>query len=173
MVSNNGLLIFQIVLKQWDKGQRSDVHVSDRAALPDRFRVNVPPAIYAFKRRCIIDTHGDNTQKPRVNFSRQDSGIFFWDRFRVRQSTERVMLDYADPNSRDVNKIETLAIYKDSWVQCKYDWRYSVTENNFIYWLYEELTFNVAWIDEFASDIFLNSAPAFLLEDLHGSQFFS
>lgn len=173
MVGNNGLLIFQVVLKQWDKSQRGDVHINERAVMPDRYGVNIPPAIYAFKRSCIIDTHGDNAQKPRVNFSRQDCGTFFLDRFRVRQSSARVMLDYADFNSRDVNKIETLAISRDTWVQCKYDWRYSVTKNNSIYWLYEELTFNVAWIDELASDVFLNSAPSFLLEDLHDSEFFS
>ena len=42
------LLILQIVIKQWDKSQRTEAHERLRATIPDRYRIIFPPAFYVF-----------------------------------------------------------------------------------------------------------------------------
>ncbi len=37
-------LILQIVIKQWDKSQRTEAHERLRAAIPDQFPIIFPPA---------------------------------------------------------------------------------------------------------------------------------
>ena len=52
-------------------------------------------------------------------------------------------------------------IYLDNnWIQCQYDWRYSVYEGGFYYWLYEEITVNVISTSTLNENVFLNANPA-------------
>jgi len=63
------LLILQIVIKQWDKSQRTEAHKRLRAAIPDTYPIIFPPAFYVFDKRCIIDQQGDDIQGGRVKYS--------------------------------------------------------------------------------------------------------
>ena len=170
----HALAIFQVVIKQWDKSQRGDLEIKKRAALPDRYAVEFPPASYVFNQSCVVDVHGDATDKSRVNFLAQSPEVFVWDRFRVRKKNTRVLLDYMDLNvasdealaKSDIrDKIQTHALVLNSWGQIKYTWRYSVTKDDSFFWLYEEITFNLAWLSVFDAEVFLNSNPLFVVED--------
>lgn len=60
------MLILQIVIKQWDKSQRTEAHENLRAKSPDKYPLSFPPAVYVCDRQCIIDQHGDDIQGTRV-----------------------------------------------------------------------------------------------------------
>lgn len=149
------LLILQIIIKQWDKSQRTDSHVEARANLPDRYLITFPPAVYACNEQCIIDPHGDDLLGNRISYAQPDSSKVKFDRFQV--SLNSMMLDYIG-ETKASNPI-TLGSLEDNWIQCKYDWRYRVDEGGFIYWLYEEVTVNAISLNNFDENIFLNAEP--------------
>ena len=150
-------LVLQVVIKQWDKGQRTAEHVAQRAKNPDQYPIDFPPAFYVFDKECVIDQHGDDLLGDRVSYSLADDGKVKFDRFQVCLNSK--LLEYINKADSD-KESETIGSLDNNWIQCKYDWRYSVYEGGFYYWLYEELCLNVICIDTFDENVFLNTKPA-------------
>lgn len=151
------ILVLQIIIKQWDKSQRTEEHVEQRSEIPDQYPIDFPPAFYVFNNQCIIDQHGDDLLGDRVTYSQGENRTIKFDRFQVFLNSK--VLEYiGKPDSdKDRRKIGSL---DNKWIQCKYDWRYSVYEGGFYYWLYEEVLLNVISISTFNEKVFLNSDPA-------------
>jgi hypothetical protein len=158
------LLILQIIIKQWDKGQRTDLHISERARRPDKYPVIVPPAFYALNQQCVIDQHGDDVQGGRLKYSQTEEGKIKLDRFQVDLNSK--VLEYFDTPEADKNSKE-IGSLDNNWNQCKYNWRYSILENEMYYWLYEEVTLNAISSNTINENVFLNSEPAIVYEDLN------
>jgi hypothetical protein len=150
-------LVLQVIIKQWDKGQRTAEHVAQRAKIPEQYPINFPPAYYVFDNQCVIDQHGDDLLGDRVSYLQADDGKIKFDRFQVCLNSK--LLDYIDKADSD-KESETIGSLDNNWIQCKYDWRYSVYEGGFYYWLYEEVCINVICIDTFDENVFLNTKPA-------------
>jgi len=151
------ILVFQITIKQWDKSQRSPEHVTKRAAIITKHSIDFPPAFYAFNNQCVIDQHGDDLLGDRLTFSQDSNGKINFDRFRVCLDSK--VIEYtAAPETN--NNFKTLGSIDNQWIQCKYDWRYSVYEGGLYYWLYEEVTLNVIHQSTLNENVFLNSEPA-------------
>ena len=150
------LLILQIIIKQWDKSQRTDDHVAQRAEMPDHYSIDVPPAFYLFDNQCVIDQHGGDLLGDRVTCTQAENGKVAFDRFEVCLNSKA--LEYTgNPDSADDRK--TIGSLDNNWIQCKYDWRYGVYEGGFYYWLYEEVTLNAISIGAFNQNVFLDSNP--------------
>ena len=151
------ILVLQIIIKQWDKSQRTEEHVEQRAGIPDQYSIDFPPAFYVFNNQCVIDQHGDDLLGDRVTYSQGDNGTMKFDRFQVGLNSK--VLEYiGKPGSdKDPGPIGSL---DNNWVQCKYDWRYGVYEGGFYYWLYEEVVLNAISISTLNENVFLNSDPA-------------
>jgi hypothetical protein len=151
------ILVLQIIIKQWDKSQRTEEHVEQRAGIPDQYSIDFPPAFYVFNNQCVIDQHGDDLLGDRVTYSQGDNGTMKFDRFQVGLNSK--VLEYiGKPDSdKDPGPIGSL---DNNWVQCKYDWRYGVYEGGFYYWLYEEVVLNAISISTLNGKVFLNSDPA-------------
>lgn len=154
------ILVLQIVIKQWDKSQRTDEHVVERAKIPNQYAVIFPPAIYAFDKQCVIDQHGDDVQDNRLNYTLLDSSMILLDRFKI--NTKNLLLEYtpADPDQPP----RTLGSLENRWIQCKYNWRYGVDQGGFYYWLYEEVTLNAISVDELNSHLFIESKPDLIID---------
>jgi hypothetical protein len=157
------ILILQIIIKQWDKSQRTETHVSERAHRPDQYPIILPPAFYAFNKQCVIDQHGDDIQGERLKYSQTEGGKIKLDRFLIDLNNN--VLEYFDKQKTD-EKTKTIGSLEDNWIQCKYNWRYSILENEMYYWLYEEITLNAICINTLKENVFLNSEPTIVYEDL-------
>ena len=153
------ILVLQIIIKQWDKSQRTDEHVEQRAGIPDQHPLDFPPAFYAFNNQCVIDQHGDDLLGDRVTYSQDDNGKIKFDRFQVCLNSK--VLEYIGKSDSDKDR-RTIGSLDNKWIQCKYDWRYSVYEGGFYYWLYEEVSINVISISTLNKNIFLNADPAII-----------
>jgi hypothetical protein len=142
-------LIFQVHIKQWDKGQRSDEHVAARADTPLRYRINKEPAYFVLNKACIIDQHGDDIATNMYPHGRIKTGLLpdgsiTLDRFHISQSAEGEILSYQAPNQDPIH----IGLLKQNWIQCRYQWRYKVKEGGMNYWMYEEFVLNAASIDD-------------------------
>ena len=158
------MLVLQIVIKQWDKSQRTAAHVLERANVPDRYPIIFPPAFYEFNKRCVIDQHGDDLQGGRVKSVQLADGKIKFDRFQV--CLEDKVIEYLGvPKSDKAPRV--IGSLNNQWVRCKYTDRYSVFESDFYYWLYEEVTLNAICISEFDEQVFLNTEPALVFEDFN------
>ena len=91
------LLILQIVIKQWDKSQRTAAHVLQRVNIPETYPLIFPPAFYVFDKQCVIDQHGDDIQGNRVKYALGDDGNIYLDRYRV--CTDDKIFTYHDAKS--------------------------------------------------------------------------
>lgn len=151
------ILILQIVIKQWDKSQRTEEHVQQRAEIPDRYSINFPPAFYVFDNQCVIDQRGDDLLGNRITYSQDDNGKIKFDRFQVCLDSR--VLEYTDKPGSD-KALKTMGSIDNNWVQCQYDWRYGVDEGGFYYWLYEEVTLNAISISTLDENVFLDVAPS-------------
>ena len=151
------LLVLQIIIKQWDKSQRTDSHIEARANMPDRYSIEFPPAVYVCNDQCIIDPHGDDIMGNRISYSQTDDGKLIFDRFEV--CLDSMTLDYMG-EAKTSGSATTLGSLENNWIQCKYDWRYRVEEGGFIYWLYEEVTLNAISLNSFDENVFLNTEPS-------------
>lgn len=151
------MLIVQVVLKQWDKGQRSAEDVSARAAMPVRYAVTSPDAQYLFDHKVVIDQHGDNIMKNRLRYELTDDNKFIIDRFGFDLHSQDVV-HFPQPDS--MLPPSHIANLSQGWIQCHYEWRYKVFEGGFYYWLYEQLTLNAASVDDLVEDVFTGSEPA-------------
>lgn len=159
-------LVFQISIKQWDKGQRSEADIAKRAALPDRHSIATQPAYFVLDRPCIIDQHGDDIPtnvfpQGRVKKSLLPDGSITIDRFHISQTEGGLSLSYQGEKQDAV----TIGLLDSGWIQARYSWRYKVKEGGMNYWLYEEFTLNAACIDDADPDYFLLSAPQKVFED--------
>lgn len=154
------LLIFQIIIRQWDKSQRTPAHVAARAALPDRYVIVAKPVYYASDKACIIDQHGDDLPNDvfkdgRIKYLKLSDEQIRFDRFQVSINAESDVLAYLVKDKRPV----IIGSLDQGWMQCRYDWRYGVEESDQFYWMYEELTLNAVRMDNFDADYFIKSEP--------------
>ena len=157
------LLILQIVIKQWDKSQRTATHVLQRATIPETYPLIFPPAFYAFDKQCIIDQHGDDIQGNRVKYSQSSDGKLYFDRFRI--GLDDKVIAYHNANSDTSPRI--IGALNNQWIQCKYNRRYSIYESDMYYWLYEEVTVNAICLSTFNEKVFLNAEPLIVYEDIN------
>lgn len=151
------ILVVQIIIKQWDKSQRTEEHAEQRAKIPDRYPINAPSALYMFNDQCVIDQHGDDWLGNRVTCSQADSGKIKFDRFQACLNSK--VLEYTDKPDSDTDR-RTIGSLDNKWIQCRYDWRYSVYEGGFYYWLYEEVVVNSISISTLNESVFLDSDPS-------------
>jgi hypothetical protein len=119
------LLILQIIIKQWDKSQRTEAHESLRAAIPDKYSIIFPPAFYVFDKQCVIDQHGDDIQGGRVKYAKVADQTIKFDRFQICL-TDKVMA-YVDSKSGETPWV--IGSLDNKWIQCKYNCRYSIFES--------------------------------------------
>jgi hypothetical protein len=150
-------LVLQIIIKQWDKSQRTEEYVEQRTEIPDRYPIACPPGFYVLNNQCVIDQHGDDWLGNRVTYSHRDNGKIKFDRFQVCLNSK--VLEYTDKSDTDKN-LRTIGSLDNKWIQCKYDWRYSVYEGGFYYWLYEEVTLNAISLSTLNENVYLSSDPA-------------
>lgn len=153
-------LVIQFIIKQWDKRQRTQQHSDERAKIPDRYPIIFPPASYIVNDHCVIDQHGDDLLGNRIRFSQPDDDTIRFDRFHVN-ITNRI-LDYIAPSDAD-SVSNTLGSLDNTWIQCKYDWRYGVDEGGFYYWLYEAVTLNAMYVDTITENLFMDSEPEIIV----------
>lgn len=157
------VLILQIIITQWDKSQRTETHVSERAKSPDSYPITIPPAFYAFDQQCVIDQHGDDLQGGRVKYCQTTDGKIKLDRFQIDLNSN--VLEYSDTSETD-EKTKTIGSLENNWIQCKYNWRHSIYEDDMFYWLYEDITLNAISISALNENVFLKTKPAIVYEDL-------
>lgn len=153
------LIVFQIVVKQWDKSQRSEADALTRNQIPDRYDIHFPPALLACNNRVLIDPHGDDRQKKRLRCPEWIDDTLIFDRFVL--STTDWVLKYLETKRPTVD----IGVLTESWIQCRYSWRYRVFEGGQFYWLYEEVTLNAACLPELDAQIFLRSEPRIVYHD--------
>jgi hypothetical protein len=151
------ILVLQIIIKQWDKSQRTEEHVEQRAKIPDQFAIVSPPALYGFDNQCVIDQHGDDWLGNRLAYSQDENGKIKFDRFQVCLNSQ--VLEYAGKSDPDKSS-RAIGSLDNQWIQCRYDWRYSVYQDGFYYWLYEAVVLNVINMNTLDEKVFLNSDPA-------------
>jgi len=156
------VLVVQIIIKQWDKSQRTVEHEKLRANIPDRYPLHFPPAIYVFDQSCVIDQHGDDIQGDRVKYFKDDKGQIKIDRFQF--DSDHNLEYYASQSQQSPLRIGSL---NNQWIQCKYNCRYSIFESEQFYWLYEELTLNAICVNKLNEDLFLNVNPAIIYQDFN------
>ena len=158
-------LIFQVHIKQWDKGQRSPADSAARAAQPDRLPIAAAPQYQVLNCACVVDQHGDDLAtnkypRGRLQTSMLADGSILLDRFQVSRVGEKLMLAYRDKQAAPVE----LGCLNDGWIQARYQWRYSVEQGGALYWLYEEVILNAALVESYEADHFLTRAPQLSFE---------
>ena len=161
------LLVFQVVIKQWDKSQRSVTDVAARATLPSRYTIDSQPAYFVLNKACIIDLHGDDLptsvfKNGRIKTAMLPDGCIGFDRFQLCSSKGVDVLAYL-PKAGSQQIIGPL---DQGWIQCRYHWRYAVEEGGQNYWMYEELILNAACLQEFDASYFLHTEPRITFEDV-------
>ena len=172
-------LLFQIVLKQWDKSQRQPEQQAIIANSTDIYPIASQPEFMLFETPCVLDQHVlDFTHEPleeisTEHISAKDAGRIInknlltngsakLDRFIISNTDQQFHLAYEDEEG-EISPIADLN--KDSnnnWVQAKYQWRYRIEKNNEIFWQYEEVTLNAVWLEQIKADVFLIKPPAVL-----------
>ena len=161
-----GLLICQIVIKQWDKSQLTHSHVTARAALPDRYTILAKPDLKLSNKDCIIDQHGDDLSTSvykdgRIKTIKPSDRQIRFDRFEISADRDREVLWYVTKDKSP----EMIASFDQGWIQCRYNWRYGVEESTQFYWLYEELILNAVIMEDIDADYFFKSEPQIIFED--------
>ena len=161
------VLVFQIVIKQWDKGHSSQEHVAARAAMSVRYPIAAKPAYYVLDKTCIVDQHGDDIstnvfKNGRIKYGMLPDGRIRFDRFQVFGNEEGDVLEYVSEGKG----WETVGPLNQGWIQCQYSWRYSVEEAGMRYWMYEEVTLNAVCTDDFDAECFLKTEPSLIFEGL-------
>ncbi len=154
------VLILQIIIKQWDKSQRTAEHEALRANIPDKYALTSESAVYVFDKHCVIDQQGDDIQGNRLKYFKDAEGQIIFDRFQINSDN---MISYLGAQSAQAPIC--IGSLDKQWIQCKYNGRYSIFESELFYWLYEEVTVNAICIDEFNENVFLKSEPAIIYDD--------
>lgn len=156
------ILVLQIIIKQWDKSQRTPQHVEQRAKIPNQYPVTFPPAIYVFDEQCVIDSRGDDLLGNRLSYSQTNNDMVQLDRFQISLSTK--MLEYVAQPSPGIAAARALGSLDNAWLQAKYNWRYGVDEGGFYYWLYEEVTLNAMVVNSLDKNLFMDSKPEMVID---------
>jgi hypothetical protein len=149
------LLVLQIVIKQWDKSQRTEAHDRLRATIPDKYPIIFPPAFYIFDKQCVIDQQGDDIQGSRVKYSKEADGNIKFDRFKIYLDNK--VIAYYGAKPAEAPRI--IGSLDNQWIQCKYNCRYSIFESDRYYWLYEEVTLNAICLGKLNEKVFLDTEP--------------
>ena len=157
------LLILQIMIKQWDKSQRTEAHDRLRATIPDRYPIIFPPAFYIFDKQCVIDQQGDDIQGGRASYSKQADGTIKFDRFIVNLGNKVIAYNGA----KSVEAPRIIGSLDNQWIQCKYNGRQSVFESDRYYWLYEEVIVNAICLSKLNEKVFLSAEPAIKYTDFN------
>ncbi len=157
------MLILQIVIKQWDKSQRTEAHENLRAKSSDKYPLSFPPAIYVCDRQCIIDQHGDDIQGTRVKHPKNVNKNILFDRFEI--DLDNKIMTYLGAKPAEIRQV--IGSVDNQWIQCKYNCRYSIFEADQYYWLYEEVTLNAVCLKPVNENVFLNTEPAIIYEDFN------
>ncbi len=147
-------LIFQIHIKCWDKSQRSTEDVAQRQALPVCSTIDSKPEFFILDKKCVIDIHSTGNHRELKKAMMKDGSVKL-ERFIIHEQDGKTVLGYQEDN-KEIVKIGDL---NEGWIQAKYNWRYSVEQDNEIFWLYEEVTLNAACVDNFGNDYFLENNP--------------
>ncbi len=151
------ILVLQLIIKQWDKSQRTKQHIDERAKIANHYPIHFPPARYTADKQCVIDFHGDDLLNNRMSTSQPSNNTIQIDRFQINANDKQLVYrnsqSDSDPAARIVGSLDS------RWIQCQYDWRYSVDEGGLYYWLYEEVILNAIVINTFDENIFLNATP--------------
>ena len=155
------MLILQIIIKQWNKSQRTEAHEKLRAKIPDKYPLLFPPAVYVGDRQCIIDQHGDDIQGTRIKCPKKVNGNILFDRFQI--SLDDKIMAYFNEKSDEIPQV--IGSLNKQWIQCKYNCRYSIFESDYYYWLYEEVTLNAIYLNQLNENVFLTTEPAIVYED--------
>jgi hypothetical protein len=158
-------LVFQVFIKQWDKGQRSDIDVAARNKLACGYQVLAEPEFLIFGHPCIIDQHSINfaCEQSDKNINRPlkksilADGAIKLERFIISESVanQSLILKY-QADKQEVVKVADLNLDK-GWIQVKYNWRYRVETEDQIFWQYEELVLNAALMSRLDSQYFLTT----------------
>ena len=161
------LLIFQITIKQWDKGQNGPSHQSARAAIPGVYSITTKPTFNVFNTPCILEQHGDDIPTNIFNNGRIKTSVLsndrvMFDRFQVVNESNGFVLEYLVKG----RSTQTLGQLNQDWIQSRYTWRYSVIEAKEFYWMYEDVTLNSIYMEEFDADCFLKTEPDIVFNDL-------
>ena len=161
------LLIFQIIIKQWDKGENTPLHQSDRAVMPSVYTVTTKPAFDVFNQPCILEQHGDDIPTNMFSDGRIKTAVLsndrvMFDRFQVVNCSHGFVLEYI-VKGKDAQRLGQL---NQSWIQSRYNWRYSVLEAQQVYWMYEEVILNATYMETFDADYFLKTEPSVVFNDL-------
>lgn len=168
-------LVFQVVIKQWDKSFRSDADVAIRDAVDSTYPIQAKPEFLIFGHPCIIDQHSIDfaTEQLDKNINRTlkkkklAGGSIQLERFIISEapgSTSSLNISYQQEDKEILN-VGNLTT-ESGWLQTKYSWRYPVEKNNQIFWQYEELTLNVALMTSLENDLFLNSEASAIISQL-------
>ena len=140
--------------------KKTQQHIEQRADISDHYPINFPPAFYQFDNQCIIDQHGDDLLGDRLKPAQLENGQLIFDRFRICLTSKT--LEYNARTESD-NDYKSLGSLDDNWIQSNYDWRYSVFEGGFYYWLYEHVTVNIISINSVDKDVFINTKPKIIV----------
>ena len=166
-------LVFQIVLKQWDKSQRNTQFQTAIQSSESAYPVHTQPQFMLFDTPCVLDQQAlDFTIAPLEatsfeHISGQDAGRTIkqtlltngaakLDRFIISQAEQTFYLSYED----EEGVIIDIGPLENGWIQAKYQWRYRIEKNNEIFWQYEEVTLNAGLFKTLIPEVFINHPPA-------------
>lgn len=161
-------LVFQVVIKQWDKGLRSEADAAARDSVASTYLIQAEPEFLIFDTPCIIDQHSidfaaeqrDKNINRSLKKKKLTDGSIQLERFIISKSPDNSLLLNISYQQEDKEIINVGNLTKDSgWFQASYSWRYRVEKNNQIFWQYEELTLNLALATTLENNFFVNSEP--------------
>jgi hypothetical protein len=160
-------LVFQITIKQWDKGQNTPSHQNSRSAMPCIYSITNKTTFNIFNKSCIIDQHGDDIptnifSDGRVKTSVISNDRIMFDRYQIVNGSKGLVLEYLVKGKNS----QILGQLNRDWIQSRYTWRYKVIESKQLYWMYEEVTLNATYIEEFDSECFLKTEPSIMINNL-------
>lgn len=163
-------LIFQVVLKQWDKSQRTDEHLAIRNAVKDRQTIQAKPEFVVLGAQCILDQYAINFSDDAKPVSGKHAGRELKKAMLANGAIklDKLVISKTEANGKalklqfenDKAELHTVGELNNNWMQVKYQWRYSVEKNNQIFWLYEDTTINVAYVDKLNARYFLTQASS-------------
>lgn len=161
------ILIFQITIKQWDKGQNTPSHQSARNEIPCVYTITSKPTFKIFNKACIVEQHGDDIPTNvfgdgRIKTSVLSNDRMMFDRFQIVNGLDGFVLEYLVKG----RNTQILGQLNQKWIQSRYNCRYSVIQAKQLYWMYEEVTLNAVYMQEFDDDYFLKTEPSTIFNDL-------
>ncbi|BCE01193.1 hypothetical protein [Marinicellulosiphila megalodicopiae] len=154
-------LIFQIHIEQWDKGQKAPDEVMLGEYKTRCFPIQAKPKFFILNSNCIIDRHSNSDDQSTDAITRKlktsllKDGSVMLEQFLVKASDGIIELSYQHKNGQ----LELIGQLNDGWLQASFTWRKSVEQDNQIFWLYEKVTLNAAFVEEFECDYFLSHGP--------------